>query len=367
MNKTVIIGSIAAAVVAVILVLFPTTPVPIPSPAELNATGFQVVASHLQVPWAIDFADDGRIFFTERVGKVRVIDNGKLIDEPVFTKEVAKTGEAGMLGLALDPNFNKNEYIYVYYTYVDENGNLWNRVSKLVKSGSKGYGEQVFLDKIPAAAIHDGGRIKFGPDQKLYITTGDAANPSLSQDLNSLAGKILRINPDGSIPSDNPFPNSPVYSYGHRNPQGLAWHPVTHELYSTEHGQVDNDEINIIKAGGNYGWPVEQCSSVKKYIGSIVCYAAGVAPAGAIFYSSDKLPYRNDLFFGTLRGQHVEQVIFDKSGNVTGLKNFLQGFGRIRDVAEGPDGYLYIATSNRDGRGLPAPDDDKILRITKGR
>jgi len=366
MNKAAIAGSIAAGAVAVVLVLFPTTPVPLPPPTELNATGIEVIASNLEVPWAIDFSDDGRIFFTERVGRLRVIDDGKLVDEPVFAIDAAKTSETGMLGLALDPNFHANEYIYVYYTYFDENGNLWNRVSKLVKSEER-YGEQVLIDNIPAAGIHDGGRMKFGPDGKLYVTTGDAADPSLSQDLNSLAGKILRINADGSIPDDNPFPNSPVYSYGHRNPQGIAWHPVTNELYSTEHGPVGNDEINIIKAGGNYGWPEEQCSGEQEYIDSIVCYPVSVAPSGATFYSSDKLPYKNNLFFATLRGEHVEQVIFDESGNVIRKENFLEGFGRIRDVVEGPDGYLYIATSNRDGRGLPAPDDDKILRITKAR
>ncbi|MGH9921192.1 MAG: PQQ-dependent sugar dehydrogenase, partial [Nitrososphaerales archaeon] len=243
----------------------------------------------------------------------------------------------------------------------------WNTVSKLVKSGSGGYSEQTLIDNIPAAGIHDGGRIKFGPDEKLYITTGDAGVPDLAQDKTSLAGKILRINSDGSIPEDNPFPNSPIYSYGHRNPQGLAWHPVTKELYATEHGPTGNDEINIIKAGGNYGWPLEQCSKseIEDYIDAIVCYQVSVAPSGATFYSSDKLPYINDLFFGTLRGAHVEHVIFE-SGSIK-LENFLEGFGRIRDVVEGPDGYLYIATSNRDGRGEPAPDDDKILRITKPR
>jgi len=369
MNKTVMIGSIAvAAVIAIILVLFPTTPVPLPSPAEINATRIEVVASQLQVPWAIDFADDGRIFFTERVGRVRVIDSGMLIDEPVFSTEAAKIGEAGMLGLALDPNFSVNHFLYIYYTYV-EDGDLWNRVARLKEESNKASDLTVLIDRIPAAGIHDGGRIKFGPDEKLYITTGEAANSDLSQDLSSLAGKILRINPDGSIPDDNPFPNSPVYSYGHRNPQGLAWHPATNELYSTEHGPTGNDEINIIKAGGNYGWPIEQCSESKfeEYIDAIVCYQVTVAPSGATFYSSDKLPYKNNLFFATLRGEHVEQVIFDDAGNVISQKNFLEGFGRIRDVVEGPDGYLYITTSNRDGRGLPALDDDKILRITKAR
>jgi len=365
MNKAAIAGSIAAAAIAIILVFLPTTPVPLPSPSEVNATGIEVVASQLEVPWAIDFADDERIFFTERVGRIRVIDDGKLVDEPVFSIEVSKVSETGMLGLALDPNFNDNHFLYIYYTYV-ENGDLWNRVAKLREQDNKALDHTVLIDRIPAAGIHDGGRIKFGPDGRLYITTGDAANPALSQDLNSLSGKILRINPDGSIPDDNPFPNSSVYSYGHRNPQGLAWHPATNELYSTEHGPVGNDEVNIIKAGRNYGWPVEQCSGEQEYIDSIICYPVSVAPAGATFYSSDKLPYRNHLFFGTLRGEHVEHVIFD-SGNVMKQENFLEGFGRIRDVVEGPDGYLYVATSNRDGRGIPATDDDKILRITKAR
>jgi glucose/arabinose dehydrogenase len=368
MNKAVVrygAAVVAAVVVAIILVSLPTTPVPLPAPEQANATGIEIVASNLEVPWAIDFADDGRIFFTERVGRVRVIDDGKLIEEPVFTKEVARMSEAGMLGLALDPDFIENEQIYVYYTYED-NGKLSNRVSKLVKSGSS-YNEQILIDNIPAAGIHDGGRIKFGPDEKLYITTGDAAVPELAQHNTSRAGKILRINSDGSIPEDNPFPNSPIYSMGHRNPQGLAWHPITKELYVTEHGPTGNDEINIIKAGGNYGWPLEQCSKseIEGYIDAVVCYQVSVAPSGATFYSSDKLPYVNDLFFGTLRGAHVEHMIFE-SGSLK-LENFLEGFGRIRDVVEGPDGYLYIATSNRDGRGEPAPDDDKILRITKPR
>jgi glucose/arabinose dehydrogenase len=366
-NKAIIVAIIAAAAIAVILVSLPTTPVPLPSPPEVNGTGIQVVASNLEVPWAMDFAD-GKIFFTERVGKVRLIENGKLVEEPVFTKDVATTGEAGMLGLALDPNFSENSYIYLYYTYVDERGNLWNRVVRLIKSQGV-YGEEILIDRVPAASIHDGGRVKFGPDGKLYVTTGDSADPGLSQDLSSLAGKILRINPDGSIPSDNPFPDSPIYSYGHRNPQGLAWHPVTNELYATEHGPVGNDEVNVISAGKNYGWPVKQCSGTTgsitgDYVDAILCYQVSVAPSGASFYSSDILPYRNHLFFGTLRGEHVEHVILDGDAR---QENFLEGFGRVRDIIEGNDGYLYIATSNRDGRGVPAADDDKILRITKAR
>lgn len=367
MKRTAMIGAAAAAVIAIILVSLPTTPPPIPSPMELNATGFEVVVSNLEVPWAIDFADDGRIFFTERAGRVRMADSGgNLMTEPVFERDVARAGEAGMLGLALDPDFSENGYIYVYYTHADVAGNLWNRVSRLAESGS-GHDEQVLVDGIPGAAIHDGGRIKFGPDGKLYITTGDAADQSLPQDLDSLAGKILRINPDGSIPGDNPFEGSPIYSYGHRNPQGLAWHPVTKQLYATEHGPVGNDEINIIRAGGNYGWPIEQCAGPEEYIDSIACYEVSIAPSGGTFYSSDRLPFGNSFFFGALRGEHVERVVTDDSGSIVKFETFLDGFGRIRDVAVGPDGYIYVATSNRDGRGIPAADDDKILRITRSR
>ncbi len=376
MNKALVIGSaaVAAVVVAIMLVSFPTKPVPIQSPTQTNATGMQVVASHLQIPWAIDFADDERIFFTERVGKVRVIDHGKLIDEPIFAREVARSGEAGMLGLALDPNFKQNGYIYVYYTYVDENGNLWNKVSKLVKSESKGYGEQVLIDKIPAASIHDGGRIKFGPDGKLYVTTGDSANPTLAQDLTSLAGKILRINPDGSTPADNPFPNSLVYSYGHRNPQGLDWDPLTGKLVETEHGPSGekgfaHDEVNVVEPGKNYGWPnVVGKANDPRYVDPIIDTGDVTwAPSGASFYHADKIPEWKDKFFiATLRGNHIRILQLDTEANkVISSEAIFQGtYGRLRDVAQGPDGYLYILTSNTDGRGLPAPDDDKILRIT---
>ncbi|MFQ5941381.1 MAG: PQQ-dependent sugar dehydrogenase [Nitrososphaerales archaeon] len=364
MKKKVLAVGIAIAALGVVLALLPTTPVPLPSPEEISDTGIEIVVSDIRIPWAIDFATDGRLFFTERMGNVRVIENGELLKEPVFATEVAKVGEGGMLGLALDPNFDSNHFIYIYYTYVDAKGSIWNKVVQLSEQNNKASEEKVLIDKIPGAALHDGGRIKFGPDSKLYITTGDAGNPGSSQDLKSLAGKILRINPDGSLPADNPFPNSAVYSFGHRNPQGIAWHPDTKELYATEHGPVGNDEINVIKAGMNYGWPVEQCVA-EKFVAPIMCYEVTVAPAGAIFYSSNRLPYTNDLFFGTLRGKHVEHIMFDSNG--TKAENFLAGFGRIRDIVEGPDGYLYIATSNRDGRGLPASDDDKILRITKAR
>lgn len=365
MNRALVITIVAVSAVALALVWLPTTPAPLPSPELLTDIGVEVVASGLHVPWAMDFAPDGRMFFTERIGTIRVIENGNLREEPVFRTEVANIGQAGMLGLALDPDFHNNNFIYVYYTYADATGDLWNRVIRLIESDNIATEDRILIDKIPGAATHNGGRIKFGPDDKLYITTGDAGNPTSAQDLQSLAGKILRINPDSSIPDDNPFANSPVYSYGHRNPEGIAWHPETKEMFATEPGPVGNDEINLVKHGMNYGWPEEQCR-VQVYMAPIVCYEVTIEPAGATFYSSDVLPYKNDFFFAALRGTHVERVVFDGS-NVMMKEKLLEGFGRLRDIVEGPDGYLYIATSNRDGRAFPALDDDKILRISRAR
>jgi len=168
----------------------------------------ETVAEDLKIPWAIAFAPDGRIFFTERVGSLRVIDDGKLNPEPVTILDVGN-GEGGLLGLTLDPNFEENHYLYLYYTYSEFFG-TYNKVVRFTENNNKLSDEMVLIDKIPGASWHDGGRIKFGPDEKLYITTGDAGNADASQDLGSPSGKILRINSDGSIPQDNPFKDSPV-------------------------------------------------------------------------------------------------------------------------------------------------------------
>lgn len=335
----------ALALFAVVIVLQPQ-----PVKEEI---GVEIVAQNLEVPWSLDFAPDGRLFFTERAGQVSVVDKGQV--QLVTEFPVASGGEAGLLGLALDPDFLDNGYIYVYYTY-QLDGNLFNRVSRFRETKGE---EEIILDSIPGARIHDGGRIKFGPDNRLYITTGDATVPALAQDLDSLAGKILRINPDGSVPEDNPFEGSPVYSYGHRNPQGLAWHPATGKLYITEHGAIANDEINLIEPGKNYGWPSVECESERpEYTDPLVCFRQTVALSGSAFF-------RNSLFFASLRGAHLHRLDFAPP-NYTKLVQeevLLTGYGRIRDVVQGPDGRLYIATSNRDGRGSPSPRDDLILRI----
>jgi glucose/arabinose dehydrogenase len=222
---------------------------------------------------------------------------------------------------------------------------------------------KVILDKIPGAKFDNGGVIKFGPDNKLYIGTGDATNENTAQDLTSLAGKILRLNDDGSIPSDNPFPNSPVYSLGHRNPQGLAWDDKG-ILYETEEGPTKNDELNKIEKGKNYGWPNQECSGSKEYVDALRCYNISLEPAGIAFYGVGKLNLTNSLVLSTLRGNILYQLPI-QNGNITSQKILLDGIGRIREVGIGPDDYLYILTGNTDGQGFPDKKDDKLLRVIK--
>lgn len=340
--------------------------------ANVSAQNFQVetVAENLEVPWAIAFGPDGKIFVTERIGQLRVIENGVLNPEPVETFNVGGF-EGGLLGIALDPNFEENHYIYLYYTYNDFLS-TFNKLSRFTESENKLVDEKVLLDKIPGGPVHDGGRIKFGSDNKLYITTGEAGNTALAQDLNSLGGKILRINSDGTIPDDNPFADSPVYSLGHRNPQGIDWDPVTGKLVATEHGPSGekgfaHDEVNVIESGKNYGWPEIIGDETKTGLETPLLHTGSDtwAPSGATFYDSDNISeWENNFFIGTLRGNHLRMLDLDLENNqVVSSESLFSEYGRLRDASVGPDGNLYIMTSNRDGRGTPAPNDDRILRI----
>jgi glucose/arabinose dehydrogenase len=331
----------------------------------------ETVATGLEAPWALAFVPDGRMFVTERPGRLRVLTpDGVLEREPlVEIEDVAAEGEGGLLGLAVDPDFEDNGRLYVYYTYRDESG-LQNRVVRYTEREGRLADETVLLDGIPGELIHDGGRLAFGPDGRLYVTTGDAAREDLAQDRGSLAGKILRIDPDGSIPADNPFPGSPVYSLGHRNPQGLAWNPDTGELYATEHGPIGNDEINLIEAGGNYGWPEVEGPEHGPFTAPIAVYQSSIAPSGAAWYDTDAIPsWRDDLLFATLIGTHLHRVSIDaddprRIGEQEEV--FDDRYGRLRDVQLGPDGDLYLLTSNRDGRGEPTDEDDRVLRVSSG-
>lgn len=328
----------------------------------------EVVADRLDVPWAIEIAPDGAIFFTERPGVVRVIREGKLVKEPVIAmpSPFVSKGEGGLLGLALDPKFADNHYMYVYHTY-EEKGQTKNRVLRLVERNDKATLDKVLIEGLPGSTNHNGGRIKFGPDGYLYITAGDRYEPPLAQDTKSLGGKILRIRSDGSIPADNPFPGSPVYSYGHRNPQGLAWQPGTDKLFASEHGQSAHDELNVIEAGVNYGWPnIEGDETAPQMITPLAHSGTTTwAPSGMTFVTRG--PWKGSLLAANLRGEQMIRFELSESGGLTKVsgKQFLfKGqLGRIRDVYEGSDGSLYVLTNNRDGRGTPKEGDDKIIRL----
>lgn len=345
--------------------------VPVAFAQEYPEYGVKVetVAENLTIPWSIDFAEDGRIFFTERNGNLRVIENG-VLQEPILSLGVGGV-EGGLLGIALDPNFDENQYLYLYYTY-NELFSTTNKVVRYIVDNDKITEDKVLIDGIAGGPYHDGGRIKFGPDGKLYITTGEAGNPPLSQDLNSLGGKILRINSDGTIPDDNPW-NSAIYSIGHRNPQGIDW-DESGNLISTEHGPsgwrgVAHDEVNVIIPGANYGWPDVIGDEQKQGMKNPILHTGDDtwAPSGAEFYTGDKIPqWSGKYFVATLRGNHLHMIDFDIDNNkVLSSEKLFQGeFGRLRDVATGLDGNLYILTSNQDGRGSPQINDDRILRIS---
>ncbi|GAB4315219.1 MAG: PQQ-dependent sugar dehydrogenase [Methanobacteriaceae archaeon] len=349
MQKKLIILVLVVIIIAAALIFLFT-----PHPIEESGYQSEVIITNLDTPWAIAFLPDDRMIFTERGGKVKIWDGNQVSD--VGNINVKEVSESGLLGITVDPDYNKNQYIYLYYT----SQNNGNQVSRFQIKNNNLTNETVLLGNIPSSGIHNGGRIKFGPDGKLYITTGDAGDEPLAQDINSLAGKILRMNKDGSIPEDNPFGNY-VYSYGHRNPQGITWDTSNGLMYASEHGPTRNDEINIIEKGGNYGWPIVQCdNTTDQYINSLRCFNEfTLAPSGIAFYE-------NSLFVTGLRGNQLRRLVLDSSGKkIISEEELFNNLGRIRDVVE-YKGYLYIATSNSDGRGVPKIGDDKIIRIKTG-
>jgi glucose/arabinose dehydrogenase len=312
----------------------------------------EVMAENLRVPWSIDIVDE-TFYISERTGSIVKLENGKIERQEVYLdKPLANAAEAGLLGFVLGgPEFPGNQKAYAYYTYTDESKGQFNRVVVLATDGVGWTEEKVLLDRIPSAAFHHGGRLKIGPDGLLYITTGDATVPESAQKLTTLNGKILRMNLDGTIPDDNPFPNSYVYSYGHRNPQGLAW--LGRTMYASEHGQSAHDEINRIEAGRNYGWPVIQGTEKQ---------AGLVSP---LFQSGDETwapsglaAVNGKLYAATLRGNAVREFDLEKKQT----KPVITGLGRIRDLFVSGD-YLYFVSNNTDGRGNPDEKDDKLYRV----
>lgn len=340
-----------------------TADTPVHTPSSPDETKPEIVAQDLNVPWEIVFLPDSTGDFSENLEFLITQRNGTLVrigdDRKMYTVPgVKEMGEGGLLGLTLHPNFHENGFLYVYFTT-----NSGNKVVRYSLTESNLENPKVVVQHIPEASNHNGGRIAFGPDGFLYITTGDSQNESLAQDINSLAGKILRVIDDGQIPSDNPFGNA-VYSYGHRNVQGMTW-DEDGRLWATEHGRSGLrsglDELNLIKKGANYGWPVIQGDEIRENMERPVIHSGGSdtwAPSGITYYD-------NSLFFTGLRGQGLYQAKLDESGERISklVKHFDGEFGRIRTVSLGPDGYFYILTNNTDGRGSPRDGDDKLIRI----
>ncbi len=313
-----------------------------------NDVDIEIITTDLKIPWEIVFLPDNSILMTERDGNLIHLSNG-------FEKEitdVSHVGEGGLLGITLHPNFSENNYLYLYMTT-----NTDNRLVRYIYKDYELHEDKIIIEDIPRARFHNGGRIAFGPDNYLYITTGDALDTQLAQDLNSLAGKILRVDEDGGVIDENPFGDH-IYSYGHRNPQGLAW-DSDGNLWSTEHGPTAQDELNLIKPGKNYGWPIvsgdeedSDMESPARHSG----YDYTWAPSGASYFN-------NSIFFAGLRGQAIYEAQIKDEKVEDFFVHFKEDFGRIRSIVLGPDEMFYIITNNTDGRGSPEEDDDKLIRI----
>lgn len=366
-----LIGSVISVVILVIIagILFlvrPTTQ----SPATQSSSGSYAwkvsnFATNLAVPWDMVFLPSGDMLITERAGKVKLRATAGTVTTIATLPQVVEQGESGLTGVALHPNFAQNNLLYLYYSYANASS-LANRVSQFTLKDNKLSNEKIIIDALPGGAIHNGGRLAFGPDNKLWVLTGDAGTGELSQKLESLGGKVLRANDDGTVPGDNPFPGSLVYSLGHRNPQGLDWHPVTGELVVTSHGQSAYDEVNLVTPKSNHGWPTEQkCQEKTSFIAPIFCSNEETwAPSGATFYGTSIPEFTNAYFFAGLRGNLVKRIDI-VNGKITHDETIIKGsYGRLRGLIVGPDGNLYVSTSNRDGRGIPSSSDDKILKLT---
>ncbi|NBD12676.1 PQQ-dependent sugar dehydrogenase [Corallococcus silvisoli] len=335
-----------------------------------------VVAEGLEVPWGVAFLPDGDALITERPGRVRLLRGGQLRAKPVATLPIASSSEGGLLGIAAHPDFATNRQFYLYVT-TDVDGKAQNRVERWTL-GAEGTGaafERVIHGGIPSATYHDGGRLRFGPDGMLYVGTGDARDPDLSQDPASPAGKLLRLTPDGAVPQDNPSPSSPAFLSGLRNTQGFDWKDAT-TLYVTDHGPSGetlrraHDEVNVAKAGDNLGWPgIYSCETQEGRVTPSLTFGDAMPPGGAAVYTGTAIPeWRGSLLVGTLKSRHLHRVEFDARAphRVARHEVYLRDtYGRLRDVLMGPDGHLYVTTSNCDGRGDCGARKDLLLRIRR--
>lgn len=324
-----------------------------------------VLVSGLSNPWEIIYGPDNFIWFTEKSGKISRLNPQTGAVSPLLTiNEVRVNGEGGLLGMVLHPDFATNPYVYVVYGY---GTSYKTKIVRYSYANGTLNNPLILLDQIPAASIHNGARLLINANQ-LYITTGDASDTSNPQNNNSISGKILRINLDGTIPADNPIPNSPIWTSGHRNPQGLV--VVGNKMFSSEHGPDSDDEINIIQKGRNYGWPNVKgfCNETNEQafctqnnvVEPLINWTPTIAPSGLSYYNSNYIPqFKNSLLLAVLKGSKLIQLKLDDSqSKIIGTKDFyVNTFGRLRAVCQSPEGKIYICTSNG--------SNDKIIEITK--
>jgi glucose/arabinose dehydrogenase len=331
-------------------------------PPKQEAPPGQTIVSNLQIPWSADFLPDGGIIFTERPGRVNVYDNQSKL-HVIYTLNNTPSGPTvgGALGIALDPDFNNTRFVFLYHSYQSTNNKTFNRVSRFhLGQDNTVTGFTAILDPIPGSDFRNGGRIKFSPSGYLFISTGDIL-PSEAQNLTSYAGKILRIFKNGSIPLDNPFPGSAIYSYGHRHPQGLTF-DKTGRVWAVEHGDTAYDEINLIENGKNYGYPNYLGDNVTTGITKAALHSGDEtwAPSGISYYNGS-------LYIAGLRGQSVYVVpkLDDYPlQNLTISAKLTSVYGRIRTIELGPNNQFYILTSNNDGYAtVKSQDDDRIIRL----
>jgi len=334
----------------------------------------ETVVSGLEVPWALAFLPDGDILVTERPGRLRLVRDGRLLPQPLAKIPVEQSAETGLMGIALHPDFAQNRSFYLALTAP---GGKENRVElwRLSEDGTRAEFERVIFGGIPAAPIHDGGRIHIGPDRKLYVGTGDAGRPDRSQDLSTPAGKLLRLELDGSLPPDNPVPGSPVFLSGIRNTQGFDW--LDHETLvvsdhgpSGEFGRRGGDEVSVARRGDNLGWPgVWRCERRAGLVAPVITWTRATPAAGVAIQRSGRIAaWDGSVFVATLGSRHLQRIVLDEKRRVRAHEVYFagdppEGLGRLREAIVGPDGYLYLTTSNCDGRGRCPPEKDRIVRV----